>query len=432
MRGSEVADRGRRPQPDPQRAARDPQPDGRRDRGRATRRRRGGEPRGAIRRPARGRSRRPGSAPPRSRWRSTSCRWSRCWAASPRARPWSAAPRSCATRSRTGSRRWSRGCAALGAEIEALEDGFAVTRHRRLRGGTIDARRRPPDGDARRGRRAAPRTRASRCRASRPRRSATRASSATLRGCAPPDPSLGRRAASALARMAHARPRREDSSRRASSVARTSWRSAGSNSASRPAPPLTDSPPGSVTSTAPLDDEQPGPLVDLVLVERLAGRQLDHDRAPLLLGVEHLRLVGLDVERVEVPGLSSVAELYPRAGRDYPRPMVIAIDGPAGAGKSTVARGVAEALGLTYLDSGAMYRCVALAALRRRSRPRRRRRARRAGAMRLEIALDDGPVRLDGDDVSDAIRAPRGHRRRLAGLRAPRRCGRRWSRASAR
>src|SRR4029077_3156882 len=45
--------------------------------------------------------------------------------------------------------------------------------------------------------------------------------------------------------------------------------------------------------------------------------------------------------------------------------MVIAIDGPAGAGKSTVARGVARALGFTYLDSGAMYRCVALAALDR-------------------------------------------------------------------
>jgi cytidylate kinase len=45
--------------------------------------------------------------------------------------------------------------------------------------------------------------------------------------------------------------------------------------------------------------------------------------------------------------------------------MVIAIDGPAGAGKSTVARAVAGELGFTYLDSGAMYRCVALAALER-------------------------------------------------------------------
>jgi cytidylate kinase len=45
--------------------------------------------------------------------------------------------------------------------------------------------------------------------------------------------------------------------------------------------------------------------------------------------------------------------------------MVIAIDGPAGAGKSTVARAVASEIGFTYLDSGAMYRCVALAALER-------------------------------------------------------------------
>ena len=44
--------------------------------------------------------------------------------------------------------------------------------------------------------------------------------------------------------------------------------------------------------------------------------------------------------------------------------MVIAIDGPAGAGKSTVARAVAERLGFTYLDSGAMYRAVALSLLR--------------------------------------------------------------------
>ena len=85
--------------------------------------------------------------------------------------------------------------------------------------------------------------------------------------------------------------------------------------------------------------------------------------------------------------------------------MVIAIDGPAGAGKSTVARAVARALGFVYLDSGAMYRCVALAALR-------------AGAglddgaalgrlaRGLRLALQDGRVSLDGDDVTEAIRAP--------------------------
>ena len=48
---------------------------------------------------------------------------------------------------------------------------------------------------------------------------------------------------------------------------------------------------------------------------------------------------------------------------------VVAIDGPAGAGKSTVARAVAERLGFTYLDTGAMYRAVALAAVERGRTP---------------------------------------------------------------
>jgi len=76
--------------------------------------------------------------------------------------------------------------------------------------------------------------------------------------------------------------------------------------------------------------------------------------------------------------------------------MVIAIDGPAGAGKSTVARAVAERLGFTYLDTGAMYRCVGLASTESDSP---------AGeiAERIEIELTDR-VRLDGRDVTDAIR----------------------------
>jgi cytidylate kinase len=85
--------------------------------------------------------------------------------------------------------------------------------------------------------------------------------------------------------------------------------------------------------------------------------------------------------------------------------MVIAIDGPAGAGKSSVARAVAAALGLTYLDSGAMYRCVALAALDRGADlddPE----AIGALARSLEIALDSERVGLDGEDVSAAIREP--------------------------
>jgi cytidylate kinase len=85
--------------------------------------------------------------------------------------------------------------------------------------------------------------------------------------------------------------------------------------------------------------------------------------------------------------------------------MVIAIDGPAGAGKSTVARGVADALGFTYLDSGAMYRCVALAGLRRGA-DLDDGAALAAIARRLDIRLQPGLVELDGEDVTAAIRTP--------------------------
>jgi cytidylate kinase len=79
--------------------------------------------------------------------------------------------------------------------------------------------------------------------------------------------------------------------------------------------------------------------------------------------------------------------------------VVVAIDGPAGAGKSTVARAVARDLGYTYLDSGAMYRCVALVALERRVPPA-------AVAAGLQISLADGTVLCDGRDVSEEIRTP--------------------------
>jgi cytidylate kinase len=97
--------------------------------------------------------------------------------------------------------------------------------------------------------------------------------------------------------------------------------------------------------------------------------------------------------------------------------MLVAIDGPAGAGKSTVARALARELGFAYLDSGAMYRCVALLAL---ASPHKRP-AELARAARIE--LDGGErvlpgggvgvplgggvrVLLDRRDVTDAIRAP--------------------------
>jgi CMP/dCMP kinase len=75
---------------------------------------------------------------------------------------------------------------------------------------------------------------------------------------------------------------------------------------------------------------------------------------------------------------------------------VVAIDGPAGAGKSSVARGVAEALGFTYLDSGSMYRTVALAALERDVPP---------ASIASELNIEVGPrVLLDGRDVTSEIR----------------------------
>lgn len=83
---------------------------------------------------------------------------------------------------------------------------------------------------------------------------------------------------------------------------------------------------------------------------------------------------------------------------------VVAIDGPAGSGKSTVARAVAARLGLAYLDTGAMYRAVAFAALRRGIDPEDAGTVARL-AEQVDIEVGDS-VSVDGVDASIEIRGP--------------------------
>ena len=83
--------------------------------------------------------------------------------------------------------------------------------------------------------------------------------------------------------------------------------------------------------------------------------------------------------------------------------MIITIDGPAGAGKSSAAQALATRLGFEFLDTGAMYRSVALAALRADIDPRDRDRL--AGLLDgLRLEVQPGRVVLNGEDVSAAIR----------------------------
>ena len=87
--------------------------------------------------------------------------------------------------------------------------------------------------------------------------------------------------------------------------------------------------------------------------------------------------------------------------------LIIAIDGPVGSGKSTVARRVAAMLGYTHLDSGAMYRAVGLKALRAGvPLDSAERLAEIAETARIDLVPQDGRLRvlLDGEDVTEAIR----------------------------
>jgi cytidylate kinase len=83
--------------------------------------------------------------------------------------------------------------------------------------------------------------------------------------------------------------------------------------------------------------------------------------------------------------------------------MIVTIDGPAGAGKSTVARALARRLGYQYLDTGAMYRAVALAALRRQLDFDNGSRMAEL-ARQLTIEVSGSRISVDGEDVTEAVR----------------------------
>jgi len=114
--------------------------------------------------------------------------------------------------------------------------------------------------------------------------------------------------------------------------------------------------------------------------------------------LEHVRDMRAAVGRSGLPTEATA----PGAKRGVPR--VVAIDGPAGAGKSTVSRAVANRLRLTYLNTGAMYRCVTLALLERKADTDDPRVIEEI-ARTIEIDFRDGRVLLGDRDVSDAIRA---------------------------
>ncbi|HEY0799083.1 MAG TPA: (d)CMP kinase [Candidatus Baltobacteraceae bacterium] len=87
--------------------------------------------------------------------------------------------------------------------------------------------------------------------------------------------------------------------------------------------------------------------------------------------------------------------------------IIVAIDGPAGAGKSTLAKRVAHKLGFLYIDSGAMFRAVALWALRLKVEVSDMHRLEKlASEAQIELDVENGNITLNGEDVTTAIREP--------------------------
>jgi 3-phosphoshikimate 1-carboxyvinyltransferase len=153
---------------------------------------------------------------------------------------------------------------------------------------------------------------------------------------------------------------------------------------------------------------------------RLRGVHLDSDGDHrMAMAAAVAGLAAAPGEQTVLTGFAATATSYPgfaehlaglchgsaaTAMEPGPRPLVIAIDGPAGAGKSTVSRRVATRLGLDRLDTGAMYRSVAALALQRNIAPDDHH-AVAALAAEAEISLGER-VTINGIDVTDVIRSP--------------------------
>lgn len=121
------------------------------------------------------------------------------------------------------------------------------------------------------------------------------------------------------------------------------------------------------------------------------------DLKVLVGSLEHIRDMRAAGGRSSLPSSAIPPTARPGA------PRIVAIDGPAGAGKSTVSRGVAKKLGFTYLNSGAIYRCVALAVLRARADTDDHEAIEKI-ASGVAIEFRDERVLFNGEDVSEAIR----------------------------